>query len=97
MLTIINEESDRLNRLIGEAADTIRTAWRDVPHIDVASMEEAVRTAFAMAEKGEPVLLSPGCASTGMFRDDAQRGEEFRAAVQLLADEIATGRPGGSS
>ena len=83
--------------LIGEAAHTIRDAWRDVPHIDVASMEEAVRTAFAMAEKSEPVLLAPGCASADMFRDDAERGEEFRAAVRRLADEIATGRPGGTS
>ncbi len=82
--------------LIGEAADAIRRAWPAVPHIDVASLDEAVRTGFAMAEKGEPVVLAPGCASFDMFRDYEHRGDEFRAAVRRLAAEVASGRVGGT-
>lgn len=48
------------------------------------SMDEAVQQAAALAEPGGVVLLSPGCASFGLFRDEFHRGEAFRAAVQRL-------------
>lgn len=51
------------------------------------SMDEAVRAAVALAEAGDVVLLSPGCASFGLFDDEFHRGEAFRAAVQRLAGE----------
>jgi len=51
------------------------------------SMEEAVRQAAALARPGAVVLLSPGCASFGLFRDEFHRGESFRAAVQQLIAE----------
>lgn len=34
------------------------------------------------AKKGETVLLSPGCASFGMFKNEFDRGEQFRALVK---------------
>lgn len=45
-----------------------------------ASLEEAMRTALAAAREagGGTVLLSPGCASFGMFRNEFHRGDEFR-------------------
>lgn len=49
------------------------------------SMEEAVHQAACLAEPGGVVLLSPGCASFGLFRDEFHRGEAFRAAVRHLA------------
>lgn len=48
---------------------------------DCPSMESAVRQAAALAAPGGVVLLSPGCASFGMFAGYAARGEAFRAAV----------------
>jgi UDP-N-acetylmuramoylalanine--D-glutamate ligase len=78
--------------LLGEAAPKIRTAWPEVPSIDVASLEEAVRTGFAMADAEQTILLAPGCASFDMFRDYEDRGDQFRAAVTRLAEEIASGR-----
>ncbi len=49
------------------------------------SMEEAVHQAARLAKPGDVVLLSPGCASFGLFRDEFHRGEAFRAAVRQLA------------
>jgi UDP-N-acetylmuramoylalanine--D-glutamate ligase len=48
------------------------------------SMADAVRAAADSAAAGEIVLLSPGCASFGLFRDEFDRGDQFRAAVAAL-------------
>jgi UDP-N-acetylmuramoylalanine--D-glutamate ligase len=45
------------------------------------SMMAAVSAAGAEAEPGDIVALSPGCASFGMFRNEFDRGTQFRAAV----------------
>ena len=51
------------------------------------SMEEAVGWARELAAPGDVVLLSPACASFGMFRNEFHRGDMFRAAVAQLARE----------
>lgn len=50
----------------------------------VGSMKEAVRHAVLAAARGEAVLLSPGCASFGIFVNEFDRGDQFRAAVKKL-------------
>lgn len=45
---------------------------------------DAVACAHAMAPPQATILLSPGCASFGMFRNEFHRGEEFRAIVAAL-------------
>lgn len=44
-------------------------------------MDEAVRLSTEAANKGDTVLLSPGCASFGMFQDYLDRANKFRKAV----------------
>lgn len=51
----------------------------------VDSMDAAVAQAAALAAPGGSVLLAPGTASFGLFRDEFDRGERFRAAVAALA------------
>jgi UDP-N-acetylmuramoylalanine--D-glutamate ligase len=45
-------------------------------------MDEVVALAGAMAQPGDTVLLSPGCASLDMFDGYAARGERFAEAVE---------------
>jgi UDP-N-acetylmuramoylalanine--D-glutamate ligase len=72
--------------LLGRDASLIETALTGVCHTArVAGMEDAVRAAARFAQPGDTVLLSPACSSLDMFRDYAQRGAAFAAAVQELA------------
>jgi UDP-N-acetylmuramoylalanine--D-glutamate ligase len=48
------------------------------------SFESAIRAAAAAARPGDTVLLAPGAASFGMFRNEFHRGEEFRRLVAEL-------------
>ena len=47
-------------------------------------LAEAVARAAAVAKPGDTILLSPACASFDMFRDYADRGNQFQALVQKL-------------
>ena len=50
----------------------------------VESMEEAVKYCAGNALPGETVLLSPCCASWGMFKDYEERGRIFKDLVRAL-------------
>ena len=52
--------------------------------VEVDSMNEAVRTAQRLAEKGDTVLLSPACASFDLFESYEDRGRQFKQAVKNL-------------
>ena len=51
---------------------------------DCATLEEAVQTAYAQAEAGDIVLLSPACASFDMFKGYVHRSEVFIEAFKAL-------------
>lgn len=60
---------------------SLKGARNQVPWVAAGSMEEAVAAARAIAVRGDTVLLSPACASFGMFVNEFDRGDRFREAV----------------
>jgi UDP-N-acetylmuramoylalanine--D-glutamate ligase len=45
------------------------------------NLQSAVERARAIAQSGDIILLSPGCASFGMFANEFERGEKFKSLV----------------
>ncbi|WP_269226225.1 UDP-N-acetylmuramoyl-L-alanine--D-glutamate ligase [Flavobacterium eburneipallidum] len=52
--------------------------------IEVNNMEDAVKMAQRLSEKGDTVLLSPACASFDLFENYEDRGNQFKKAVKHL-------------
>lgn len=48
------------------------------------TFEEAVEVSIRMAEENDAVLLSPACASWGMFKNYEERGDKFKELVKNL-------------
>ncbi|MGD9081403.1 MAG: UDP-N-acetylmuramoyl-L-alanine--D-glutamate ligase [Desulfobacterales bacterium] len=74
--------------VMGEAAEAIRAALGQLlPTKVAASMQEAVTTAFQDAASEDVVLFSPGCASFDWYGNYAERGDDFRRAVEKLKEK----------
>ena len=50
------------------------------------SLEEAIDVCYNNAKEGEAVLLSPACASWGMFKNYEERGDIFKEYVRSLSE-----------
>ena len=73
--------------LLGQTANDIEkcaNAHGFVKTVTVNSLEEAVKFCYENAEPGDAVLLSPACASWGMFDNYEQRGNMFKEYVRNL-------------
>jgi UDP-N-acetylmuramoylalanine--D-glutamate ligase len=55
-----------------------------IPFISVHSLQDAVQTAYKVAQPGDTVLLSPCCASFDLFKNYEDRGEQFMNVVRKL-------------
>lgn len=85
-LVLVGEAADRIRHAV-ESAAASRPAEKGRLKIAEcgADFDQAVKTAFDLTPAGGIVLLSPACASWGMFSNYEERGERFRQ----LAKEIA--------
>ena len=73
--------------LLGQTKEKIAKAARECGFQDIIftqTLEEAVVTCARLAEPGDAVLLSPACASWGMFRNYEERGDMFKEFVNAL-------------
>lgn len=75
---------------IGNEADAIHAVFAENTAIPVlnlgtdVTMQQVVEQASRLAKDGDIVVLSPACASFGMFKNYSDRGDQFIAAVEQL-------------
>lgn len=85
----VNEYNGRVRRIlaIGEAAVKIKQELdHEIPVEIISDLEQAILRAAKIANGGDVVLLSPGCASFDMFNDYAHRGDVFQRVVRSLVN-----------
>lgn len=73
--------------LLGQTREKIADAARNAGFEEIVmtdSLEEAVNVCAKAAEPGDAVLLSPACASWGMFKNYEERGDKFKELVNAL-------------
>jgi UDP-N-acetylmuramoylalanine--D-glutamate ligase len=71
--------------LIGEIARDLLQEWSaHVPCSVSKTLPDAVAAAQRVAQPGDVVLLSPGTSSFDLFKDYADRGDQFREIVKEL-------------
>lgn len=73
--------------LLGVTAPKIKEAAEKVGFTNIKvleNMEECVQEAFKEAVPGDVVLLSPACASWGMYNNFEERGRHFKSCVEAL-------------
>lgn len=92
-LPMFEKQKKRIKSLIlmGETAEDMKKAAEKagITRINkVKDMEEAVAVAFKVGEPGDKVLLSPACASWGMYKNYEERGNHFIEIVRELEDEV---------
>lgn len=85
---IMDQVREKVKAIVCMGADNapVIKAFEGVIDIiaDTSSAKEAVAAAYALAEPGDVVLLSPGCASFDLFENYEDRGRQFKQAVKEL-------------
>ena len=80
--------------LIGQTAEQLACLLEtqrpsdDLPIKECRSFDEAFRWAVDQSQPGDVVLLSPGWASFGWFRNYADRGRQFARLVEAWRNEV---------
>ncbi len=78
--------------VLGEMADRIESLWHE--HLQCLnagrSLSRAVELAAGVARPGDVVLFSPGTSSFDMFKNYADRGNQFRELVLALPSNPTT-------
>ena len=70
----------------GEASEQIKSALGDAVRLFIMKdLNSAVKNAHAIAQPGDIVLLSPGCASFDQFKNFEDRGNFFKSMVKKLS------------
>lgn len=82
---LVGVTADKIEQAFEEAAD--RAAVRPPAIIRADTFREAVEAARLASRPGDAVLLSPACASYGLFRNFEERGRTFKQLVSEFAAE----------
>lgn len=75
---LIGDEAARLENVFAETTVSFTNLGPNV------TMTQIVERANQLAESGDVIVLSPACASFGMFKNYSDRGDQFVAAVNGL-------------
>jgi len=74
-IVCLGVDNSKIHKAFDGVVDTI---------VDTESMQDAVKSAYLLAENDGVVLLSPACASFDLFKSYEDRGDQFKEEVRKL-------------
>lgn len=76
----------KLAVLPGNSSQKIKKTFLDTGAeiIEVANLQDALKKLNKLAKNGDVILLSPGSASTGIYKNFEERGRHFKEIVSTL-------------
>ena len=80
-VVLIGQTAEKLENEINQAA---KSSCSKVVTAKCDTFENAITKANEFADDGDVVLLSPACASYGMFINFQQRGNEFKRIIESI-------------
>lgn len=83
---LINKRIKKLVLLPGTATEILKKQLnlKRLKVHEAKSMKEAVQSALEMSQQGDIILLSPGAASFGLFKNEFDRGDQFNKIAKHL-------------
>lgn len=91
LIQAVTKSNVRQAILIGQTAEKLAKLMDEEGfgnyQIGPSDMGQIVQLAVDQAKSGDIVLLSPGSPSFDMFKNFADRGEQFKAAVMMLEED----------
>ncbi len=73
----IEKETEEAFLFSGTATDKIKKYFKSFSFEEVGNMKKAVKKALGLTKKGDIILLSPGAASFGLFKNEYDRNDQF--------------------
>ncbi len=89
-VALVGVTADKIEQAFEEAAD--RAGVQPPAIIRADTFREAVEAGRMASRAGDVVLLSPACASYGLFRNFEERGRTFKQLVSEFAAEAGEAR-----
>lgn len=85
---IVAEPGIKMALLVGQTKHRIAAGFKECDWRSYEVLEDdfaaAVQRAHELADPGDVIILSPGCASFDMFKNFAERGDTFKELVSEL-------------
>ncbi len=71
----LGTDNSKIKEVFGNVVDLM---------VETFAMEEAIKVAYKIAQRGDVVLLSPACASFDLFDNYEDRGNQFKENIKNL-------------
>src|SRR3989344_5542897 len=84
IILLPGDASDKLKKCFKKSKQSLIVGKEKYIFTEVESLKQAVNEALKISKKGDTVIFSPGAASFNLFKNEFDRGNQFKKIVENL-------------